>query len=243
MKWALNLLHSQNHILTQLTSYHTSAKSHIPNTYNTITCLIHFCFYLFYYYLHIVKWLLLAFCLRFTLIALMSLFLSPVSTFYLNWLVSSVFFQYFFFLIWYLLDYLCIWLDRRVSSRCVSLYVCNFPLHFSSSISSSLSLSFSLSLLLVHFLQYFVCNKNLIATTTTATTLHSAHTHTHTLLYTIYTNVPAAPPIPPRPRPRSRIDDVTATGGGVSGRGGPQRGGSFEFLGARMASFITTICM
>ncbi|XP_060645478.1 serine-rich adhesin for platelets isoform X1 [Drosophila nasuta] len=37
-------------------------------------------------------------------------------------------------------------------------------------------------------------------------------------------------PPPPRPRPRSRY-----------GIGGPQRGGSFEFLGARMASFITTI--
>ncbi|ALC46106.1 cindr, partial [Drosophila busckii] len=42
-----------------------------------------------------------------------------------------------------------------------------------------------------------------------------------------------APQPPPRPRPRSRGAAASATG--------PQRGGSFEFLGARMANFITTI--
>lgn len=59
----------------------------------------------------------------------------------------------------------------------------------------------------------------------------------------------AAPPLP-RPRPRTR----PGMGGTVAGAGSgiidgvrtprrTQRGGSFEFLGARMASFITTICM
>ncbi|KRG02234.1 uncharacterized protein Dmoj_GI22122 [Drosophila mojavensis] len=46
-----------------------------------------------------------------------------------------------------------------------------------------------------------------------------------------------APLPPPRPRPRTRRGGAAGPGVGA----GPQRGGSFEFLGARMASFITTI--
>ncbi|KRF83369.1 pneumococcal serine-rich repeat protein isoform X2 [Drosophila virilis] len=47
---------------------------------------------------------------------------------------------------------------------------------------------------------------------------------------------PSEAPVPP-PRPRAR-----ARGGATAAAApGPQRGGSFEFLGARMASFITTI--
>ncbi|XP_039150350.1 platelet binding protein GspB isoform X2 [Drosophila simulans] len=56
----------------------------------------------------------------------------------------------------------------------------------------------------------------------------------------------AAPPLP-RPRPRTRSRGGTGAGSGsgiIDGVRTPrrtQRGGSFEFLGARMASFITTI--
>ncbi|XP_030242957.1 SH3 domain-containing kinase-binding protein 1 isoform X3 [Drosophila navojoa] len=46
-----------------------------------------------------------------------------------------------------------------------------------------------------------------------------------------------APLPPPRPRPRTRRAGAAGPGAGAV----PQRGGSFEFLGARMASFITTI--
>ncbi|XP_023036632.1 mucin-5AC isoform X2 [Drosophila willistoni] len=47
----------------------------------------------------------------------------------------------------------------------------------------------------------------------------------------------APPPIPP-PRPRARAGARAAAAATAPG---PQRGGSFEFLGARMASLITTI--
>ncbi|XP_033244397.1 SH3 domain-containing kinase-binding protein 1 isoform X1 [Drosophila miranda] len=53
-----------------------------------------------------------------------------------------------------------------------------------------------------------------------------------------------APPMPPPPPPRPRARPRAGAGaGGYSDRAPPrtQRGGSFEFLGARMASFITTI--
>ncbi|BFF92314.1 serine-rich adhesin for platelets [Drosophila madeirensis] len=53
---------------------------------------------------------------------------------------------------------------------------------------------------------------------------------------------PSMPP-PPPPRPRARPRAGTGAGAYYSDRAPPrtQRGGSFEFLGARMASFITTI--
>ncbi|KAH8232208.1 hypothetical protein KR032_002034, partial [Drosophila birchii] len=56
-----------------------------------------------------------------------------------------------------------------------------------------------------------------------------------------------APPPPPRPRARTRSGMRTEAGSGIIDPTGvripprTQRGGSFEFLGARMASFITTI--
>ncbi|KAH8293585.1 hypothetical protein KR054_001821, partial [Drosophila jambulina] len=57
-----------------------------------------------------------------------------------------------------------------------------------------------------------------------------------------------APPLPPRPRARTRSGMRAEPGGsgaidqaGVRIPARTQRGGSFEFLGARMASFITTI--
>ncbi|KAH8308382.1 hypothetical protein KR059_011333, partial [Drosophila kikkawai] len=56
-----------------------------------------------------------------------------------------------------------------------------------------------------------------------------------------------SPPPPPRPRARTRSGMRTEAGSGVIDPAGvripprTQRGGSFEFLGARMASFITTI--
>ncbi|KAH8383576.1 hypothetical protein KR009_009348, partial [Drosophila setifemur] len=59
----------------------------------------------------------------------------------------------------------------------------------------------------------------------------------------------AASPPPPRPRARARTGVASGMVSGMADGAGvrtpprtrPQRGGSFEFLGARMASFITTI--
>lgn len=191
MKWAwacntlllCSLVHSSNH-----TSIHTTSHLHIShmrqshfefNFLGTHTISLgRFTLYLFYYYLHSVKRLLLAFCLHLT-IALMSLSLS-IATEHFDILFESVgFFLSFFFSF---LIFTCVFMYMTWSSSCCG-SVCNFPLHLSPSISSSFSLS--LSLLLVHFLQYFVCNKNLIATTTATTTLCAAYTHTRT--HTLHT--------------------------------------------------------
>lgn len=155
MKWAwacntlllCSLVHSSNHTSIRTTSHlHIShmRQSHFEfNFLGTHTISLgRFTLYLFYYYLHSVKRLLLAFCLHFT-IALMSLSLS-IATEHFDILFEFVgFFQSFFFPFWYLLVYLCIWLDRRLVVALCVIFHYTFLLLF---------LLLSLSLFL-----YFLC--------------------------------------------------------------------------------------
>lgn len=148
MKWAwachtlflCSLVHSSN-----TTSIHTTSHLHIShirqshfefNFLGTHTISLgRFTLYLFYYYLHSVKRLLLGFCLHFT-IALMSLSLS-IATEHFDILFEFVgFFLSFFFSF---LIFTCVFMYMTWSSSCCG-SVCNFPLHLSPSISSSLSL-------------------------------------------------------------------------------------------------------
>lgn len=132
---------------SHINSHHFTSQSHIRqsqfefNFLETHTISLGwFTFYLFYYYLHSVKRLLLAFCLHFT-IALMSLSFS-IAMEHFDILFELVgFFQSFFFSF---LIFTCVFMYMTWSSSCCG-SVCNFPLHLSPSISSSLSLSFSTS--------------------------------------------------------------------------------------------------